>query len=74
MWVRDGKAFVWIDKANGSMDLVGDMPFQVFDLLPGLGLARLLLPRSLDVSPDDKIGVYPVLGEESDLGPGPWIG
>lgn len=72
--MRQGKAFVWVDKQDGSMEVVGDMPFGLLEMMPGFALANLLLPATVNLSPSDTVNVYPVLEDESDLGPGPWIG
>jgi len=74
MWARQGKAFVWIDHADGEVELVGEQLAFLQDVMPGVGIALVRMPM-LDLQEGDIVhGVLSVdEDEEGDLGEGPWI-
>jgi hypothetical protein len=74
MWIQNGKAFVWVEHEHGGIDFIGERPAQMFGVMPGLALARVLLPRDITLLPNDTLaGTLDIEFEEEELGPGPWI-
>lgn len=73
MWVQQGEAFVWVDHANGGMDMIGTQRIMFFETGPGVGLARIQLPRDFSLGHGDTLSAIVNLDKDEGLGEGPWI-
>lgn len=74
MWVSEGKAFVWVERDSG-MDMVGERPVHLFEMVPGLGMASLSLPEGFSLLPGETLSAIINMEQDDEtLGEGPWIG
>lgn len=76
-WERQGSAFVWVDRADGGVDMVGEFPTVVYRMggpfqatLGWFDVGEPLLLRPGDV-PRMSLSLT---DDDEPLGPGPWVG